>query len=186
MDSYIDLRLKPDPEFPATTLMSALFSKLHRGLATYGCGDIGISFPDAADKRSLGCRLRLHGNSTALHQLVQIDWLRGMRDHVTSTGIMSVPIEAKPRRVRRVQAKSSPERLRRRLVARKGLDHEGARQLIPDSTAERLDLPYVVLTSTTTGQRFRLFIEQLPVQNESVIGSFNAYGLSASATIPWF
>ncbi|MFH1815612.1 MAG: type I-F CRISPR-associated endoribonuclease Cas6/Csy4 [Pseudomonadota bacterium] len=186
MDSYIDLRLKPDPEFPATTLMNALFSKLHRGLATYGRGDIGISFPDAADKRSLGCRLRLHGNATALHQLVQIDWLQGMRDHVASTGIMAVPAAAKPRRVRRVQAKSSPERLRRRLVARKGLDQESARQRIPDEVAEILELPYVVLSSATTGQRFRLFIEQMPIQSESINGSFNAYGLSASATVPWF
>jgi CRISPR-associated endonuclease Csy4 len=186
MDSYIDLRLKPDPEFPATTLMSALFSKLHRGLATYGRGDVGISFPDAADKRSLGCRLRLHGNAAALHQLVLIDWLRGMRDHVAISEIMPVPTEAKPWRVRRVQAKSNPERLRRRLMARKGLDHESACQLIPDSRAEMLDLPYVVLSSATTGQRFRLFIEQLPVPEKVVSGSFNAYGISTSATVPWF
>ena len=32
MDAFVDLTLLPDPEFPATTLMNALFSKLHRGL----------------------------------------------------------------------------------------------------------------------------------------------------------
>lgn len=186
MDRYIDLRLKPDPEFPATTLMNALFSKLHRGLATYGGGDVGISFPDAKDKRSLGARLRLHGSATALHHLMQLDWLHGMQDHVASTDVLPVPVGAKERRIRRVQSKSSPERLRRRLMARQGLDADSARTLIPDQTAETLDLPYLTLSSATTGQRFRLFIEQMPLQDDPARGAFNGYGLSASATVPWF
>ena len=54
MDAYIDIVLLPDPEFPATTLMSALFGKFHRGLVRYGEGAIGVSFPDVRDEmRSL-------------------------------------------------------------------------------------------------------------------------------------
>lgn len=32
MDAFVDIALLPDPEFPATTLLNALFSKFHRGL----------------------------------------------------------------------------------------------------------------------------------------------------------
>lgn len=147
MDAYLDIRLLPDPEFMPTTLMNALFSKLHRGLVAHGRADIGVSFPDIEQRRrSLGELLRLHGSKAALGNLMALDWIVGMRDHATVSAIMDVPTDAKPRVVRRVQAKSSPERQRRRLVARKCINAEQAMQAIPDHTAETLNLPYVVLT----------------------------------------
>ena len=38
MDTYLEIRLLPDPEFVPTMLMNALFSKLHRGLVEQGGG----------------------------------------------------------------------------------------------------------------------------------------------------
>ena len=35
MDHYLDIRLLPDPEFPAPLLMNALFTKLHRALVSH-------------------------------------------------------------------------------------------------------------------------------------------------------
>jgi CRISPR-associated endonuclease Csy4 len=187
MDAYIDIVVLPDPEFPATTLMSALFGKFHRGLVRYGEGAIGVSFPDVHDKvRALGNRLRLHGALETLRGFQQTDWLTGMRDHVSVSTPATVPANAHHRVVRRVQAKSSPERQRRRLITRKGISAEQAMQTIPDSAAERLNLPYLVLTSQSTGQRFRLFVEHLAVREQAVGGEFSAYGLSSTATIPWF
>jgi CRISPR-associated endonuclease Csy4 len=187
MDAYIDIVLLPDPEFPATTLMSALFGKFHRGLVRYGEGAIGVSFPDVRDEmRSLGNRLRLHGALETLRGFQQTDWLTGMRDHVSVNSACVVPASARHRVVRRVQAKSNPERQRRRLIARKGISAERAMQTIPDSAAERLNLPYLVLTSQSTGQRFRLFVEHLAVREQAVDGEFSAYGLSSTATVPWF
>jgi CRISPR-associated endonuclease Csy4 len=187
MDAYIDICVLPDPEFPATMLMSALFSKLHRGLVNYGEGAIGVSFPEVKEgNRSLGNRLRLHGAAETLRGFQQSDWLAGMRDHVSVSAPATAPANAHHRVVRRVQAKSSPERQRRRLMTRKGMTTEQALQAIPDSTAEKLNLPYLVLTSQSTGQRFRLFVEHLAVQEQAVSGKFGAYGLSAAATIPWF
>lgn len=187
MDSYIELQLLPDPEFPATTLMNALFAKLHRGLVSSGEGRIGISFPGAGGKAvGLGERMRLHGLAGDLEQLMSVNWLQGMRDHVACGSISKVPLTAGHRIVRRVQAKSSPERARRRLISRKGISPEAATQAIPDSTAEKLDLPYVLLSSQSTRQQFPLFIEQLPLQKDALPGSFNAYGLSMGATVPWF
>lgn len=187
MDHYIDITVLLDPEFPPTTLMNALFSKLHRGLVDYGGRDIGVSFPEVVQiKRTLGQRLRLHGTRDGLGRLIAIGWMQGIRDHVSVTPIQPVPAEVQYRVVRRVQAKSSPERLRRRLMFRKSIDAETARTLVPDSAARVLDLPHVEVVSHTTGQRFRLFIEHgHPIQTASP-GTFGTYGLSTSATVPWF
>lgn len=187
MDHYIDITVLPDPEFPATTLMNALFAKLHRGLSDHGGRDIGVSFPDVVQsKRTLGQRLRLHGNSTSLGRLMASGWMHGMRDHVTITSLQPVPAEVQHRVVRRVQAKSNPERLRRRLIVRKSIDAEMARVAIPDSVAEKLELPYLEITSRSTRQRFKLFIEHLKPAPTAMSGAFGTYGLSKNATVPWF
>jgi CRISPR-associated endonuclease Csy4 len=39
--------------------------------------------------------------------------------------------------------------------------------------------------SQSTGHRFRLFAEHKPAPFP-VVGTFNAYGLSSTATVPWF
>jgi CRISPR-associated endonuclease Csy4 len=187
MDAYIELQLLPDPEFPAAMLMNALFAKLHRGLVANGAGRIGISFPDVDKKAGkFGNRLRLHGQASDLEMQMASNWLQGMRDHISLMAMQPVPENAKHRIVRRVQAQSSPERLRRRIIKRKGLSADEARQAIPDSTAVRLNLPYLEVSSHSTQQKFRLFIEHLPLQTTSSQGTFSAYGLSNDASIPWF
>lgn len=187
MDRYFDIRLRPDPEFPATVLMNALFAKLHRALVTLETDRIGVSFPEVEETSyGLGGRLRLHGEAEELERLMGLSWLAGMRDHVRISPVGRVPPSARHRIVRRVQAKSSPERLRRRWMRRKGLSAEEARRLLPDEVAERLELPFVTLTSQSTGQRFRLFIEHGPLLDFPQEGTFTRYGLSRGATVPWF
>jgi CRISPR-associated endonuclease Csy4 len=186
MDHYLDIHLLPDPEFPAGQLMNALFAKLHRALVQLDSRSIGVSFPDARKGAGLGQHLRLHGCMAALNDLLALPWLTGMRDHVKLGEPTPVPTDAKHCRVRRVQVDSSPERLRRRTMRRHGLSEEKARERIPDHAAKLLQLPYISLRSQSTGQPFRLFIEQGKPQPEPVVGSFNAYGLSQEATVPWF
>ena len=187
MDRYIDIRLLPDPEFSAPRLMNALFAKLHRGLVDHGQGEVGVSFPGIEERRrDLGICLRLHGPESALVKLMDIGWLQGMRDHIELRDIATVPTDVMYRAVRRVQAKSNPERLRRRLMQRKSIDYEAAAQAIPDSASERLALPYVTLTSSSTCQQFRLFIQHGPLASTPTTGRFTHYGLSSTTTIPWF
>lgn len=187
MDHYIDLKLLPDPEFPATQLMNALFAKLHRGLVELGCDDIGISFPDNTHgTHGFGQRLRVHGAAAALDRLLARNWLSGMRDHVQLTELAAVPAGVKHRGLRRVQVDSSPERLRRRAIKRHGLTEEQVRQRIPDHAGKTTDLPFIDLRSQSSGQRFRLFIALGPIQDNAQTGTFNAYGLSREATVPWF
>ncbi|MGE4069538.1 MAG: type I-F CRISPR-associated endoribonuclease Cas6/Csy4 [Lysobacterales bacterium] len=187
MDHYFDIRLRPDPEFPAYQLMDALFAKLHRVLAEQQRTDIGISFPQVQTRPpKLGEVLRLHGGDAALEALSEGPWMGGMRQMVEIAAIAAAPIVAAHRRVIRVQAKSSPERLRRRLMRRKQISAEEACVQIPDTAAERVNLPFVEIASRSTGQRFRLFLHHGPIQTQPVSGTFNSYGLSQIATIPWF
>ena len=159
MDAYLELRLRPDPEFSADLLLNALFAKLHRALVSHGEGRIGVSFPDVHPAAGhLGGRVRLHGQAADLAHLMAQPWLLGMRDHLADFAIAPVPEGALHRIVRRVQAKSSVARQRRRLMRRCGVDAAAAVAAIPDHAAERLTLPCVVLTSRSTQQQFRLFI----------------------------
>jgi CRISPR-associated endonuclease Csy4 len=189
MDHYVDLKLRPDPEFSPPMLMNALFAKLHRALVSLASERIGVSFPDH-DARAphLGLCLRLHGQRPDLDALSGTGWLHGMRDHLVMEDALPrpVPTQSAHRVVQRVQADSNPERLRRRLMRRHGMDEAEARTRIPDSAARWLDLPYVQLRSTSTGQPFRLFIAHGPIQTTAQPGLFSAYGLSPTATVPWF
>ena len=187
MKTYFEIQLLPDPDFSSTLLMNSLFNRVHQALAAHRAENIGISFPDwEQNGNTLGARLRLHGKIDDLQKVLEPGWMAGMRDHVTMGAITQVPPHARHRVVRRVQTKSNPERERRRLMLRKNISAEVAQQIIPDSAAKRLSLPFVVLTSRSTGQKFRLFIEHLPVQEHAVEGRFGTYGLSPTATVPWF
>lgn len=187
MNHYVDLHLLPDPEFPAPLLMNALFSKLHRALVFVKSKSIGISFPEHAHKPiGLGTVLRLHGELENLSSLLAQDWLHGMRNYCTIGPTCKAPTETQHRMVRRVQVHSSAERARRRLMARKGITEQQAQEAIPTNFAEKLSLPYVTLSSRSTGQQFRLFIEHGPLLDNQHAGIFNSYGLSTSATVPWF
>lgn len=188
MDSYLDFRLLPDPEFPAPLLMNALFSKLHRALVQMDSRAIGVSFPlMQQQKPSLGQCLRLHGSAGNLERLMEANWLAGMRDHLADTELSSVPDNVRHRRIRRVQPKSNVERLRRRYARRHpGVSQSELAALIPDSVEKRVNLPFLRLKSGSNGHEFCLFLEHLPLQEEPVEGQFNSYGLSSRATVPWF
>lgn len=186
MDHYLDIRLLPDPEFSPTHLMNALFAKLHRVLAHLGSDNVGITFPTAqGQKHGLGTCIRLHGTEVALKGLMTHEWLAGVRDHVRLCAITMVPTHTGWWQVRRVQAKSNPERLRRRMMKRKGCTAEQARAAIPDAAAEMLNLPFLSVRSSSTGQAFRVFVRQKPTESP-VGGKFNAYGFSSTASLPRF
>lgn len=184
---YIDITLRPDPEFSPAHLLNALYAKLHRALVHLGTGDVGVSFPQLAlQGQHLGRVLRLHGSLEALQRLQALRWLQGIHDHVHLGETAPVPLQAQHRSVNRVQAKSSPERLRRRQMKRKGLTEAQALAQVPDSARETLSLPYLDVQSSSTSQRFRLFVRHGPVQAHPMDGLFSAYGFSPVTTVPWF
>lgn len=188
MDHYVDVRLLPDPEFSVRLLMDAVFGRLHRALvarAGRDGGETGVSFPEVKG-RSLGSVVRLHGTRNGLEAVLAEGWLNGLRDHVEVASVRPVPTQVSHRTVRRVQTKSSAERLRRRLIRRHGIDAFEARQRIPDDVEKHLELPSLQLRSASTGQHFRLFVDHGPLLSAAGDGRFSAYGLSDRATVPWF
>ena len=185
MDSYLDLSLRPDPEFPHSQLMNALYAKLHRALVSMQVNTISVCFP-AFTGLKLGGVLRLIGPSAALTSLMVTPWLQGMRDHLQIGAVTALPAQVKHRKWQRIQCKSSPERLRRRQMKRHGLSEAQARERIPDTAAETLKAPFLHIASASTGQRFHLFLKVGPIQAQPETGAFNAYGLSQTATVPWF
>lgn len=184
MDYYIDIKVLPDQEFSPSLLMDALFAKLHRALAGVGNGEIGVSFPQA--QKTLADKLRLHGSSSALRRLMGINWLKGLTDYTSVTAITPTPDKCQYRVVERVQAKSSVERLYRRSVKKGWLTGEEADTRMRASKEQHLKHPYVQLKSHSSGQSFRLFIQQGKLLGSPQAGNFSNYGLSGDATIPWF
>lgn len=184
MDHYCEIRVLPDPEFSEEILMAALMAKLHRALGQRGKGDIGVSFPEHSIKP--GAILRLHGNQQALQELELLAWRKGLSDYCQCTEIKSVPEVNAWRCVSRVQVKSSAQRLMRRSVKKGWVTEEEAQQRILTMSEARTDLPWLNLRSLSSGQSFRLFIRHGELLEAPVAGSFSTYGLSATATIPWF
>ena len=189
MYHYLDMRLRPDPDFPAAMLMGALYSKLHRALHDLQADDIGVSFPDhktGVRARTPGDRLRLHAEQARLDQLMAMSWLTGMRDHVILEAIQSVPAETKHRIVRRRQFNTGNLSRAKRYAKRHGIEIAVAQRLMEKPAARQIDLPFVQISSRSSGQRFALFIEHGQLQQQAVAGKFNHYGLSSETTVPWF
>lgn len=189
MEYYIDIHLRPDPDFPPVILMGVLYSKLHRALYDLRSDDIGVSFPDhktGVRVRTPGERLRVHGQKNRLQKLMSIAWLAGMREHVMLEAIQPVPGEVRYRLVRRRQFNTgNPSRIKR-YAQRHDIGVEEARQLMEKPALRQITLPFVQISSRSTGQRFALFIEHGQLQSQPALGRFNHYGLSTEATVPWF
>lgn len=184
MDSYLEIQVLPDPEFGQDMLMAALMAKLHRALGARGKGDIGVSFPAHSVKP--GDRLRLHGAAEALRELESMAWRKGLKDYCTATGIAAVPGQVQWRTVSRAQVKSSPRRLLRRSVRKGWITGEEAENRLVAIRPQTLSLPYLQMKSLSSQHYFRLFICHGKLVDTPVSGIFSSYGLSATATIPWF
>lgn len=184
---YIEIRILPDPEFSIAHLIGALYSKLHRALVLLQAEDLGVSFPQYSLKpKGLGGVMRIHGSLPALQKLEHIQWLRGIRDHIEIFDVCEAPLSAMHRTVFRRQFKTNVDRLRRRRMKRHGETVEQAAAAIPSSTQQQPNLPFLQLRSSSTSQQFCLFLEMGPEQKQAKTGTFNSYGLSGQATIPWF
>lgn len=186
MDAYIDITLQPDDEFPQHLLMDALIAKLHKALVAEGSNSIGISFPQwrDGDYPTLGNIARLHGAAAKLDSLMQRDWLRGMRDHAQWRAPQAAPTHHGYIQVERRKTKSV-ENMRKRAMRRHGYTLAQAEQRIPASAGEHLTLPFTTQYSGSTGQRYRIFINQRQV-TAAGSGGFNAHALSTGSATPLF
>lgn len=184
MNYYFDINLKPDAEMPATVLMNAICAKLHKALFDLGSNSIGISFPKC--ELTLGNVLRIHGNGADLKKMQGASWLGGMSGYCKIGDILPVPANAKHRTVGRKQSNMTQSKLNR-LLKRGSITEQKVKAYKAKMFAEKsLDNPYLDLVSNSNGQRHRRYIELGDLLDKPVAGEFDQFGLSKTATIPWF
>lgn len=183
MDHYIDIRIKPDSEMRSNILLNMIYTELHKALHDMTPINIGVSFPRY--NVTLGNVIRIHGEKAALHYLQDMNWLGGMSGYCEVSPVLSVPPGAKFRTVSRKQPTMSQSKLRR-LIKRGSITEDEIRQYKAKLFSKGLDNPYVELVSASNGQKHRRYIEFGKLLNEPVSGEFDQFGLSKTATVPWF
>ncbi|WP_158291719.1 type I-F CRISPR-associated endoribonuclease Cas6/Csy4 [Lampropedia puyangensis] len=183
IDHYLDIQVHPSSELQTNTLMAQLFSKVHVWLAAHGQGRMGVSFPNM--QLTPGDVLRMHGSAADLTRFVGADWRQNLALWTSIGAIAAVPDGARHVRVMRVQRKSA-HNMRQRAMRRHGLSLEEATARIPDQPRFYSKLPYLIIKSSSTGQRLSLYLQQEAIATATP-GGFSAYGLSQQgATVPWF
>ena len=202
MNHYFNITLLPDAELKVQVLMNAIFAKLHKLLCDKQSTAIGVSFPHYAMARlpdkserlpsnfpqryvSLGNTLRVHSTDAELSQLKAEDWLGGMSGYCKVGDIVSVPGDTKHRTISRIQTTMNQAKLNR-LLKRGSITEQEVKQYRAKMFTKGLDNPYLELVSGSSGHKHRRYIEFGVLQAQPVAGNFDQFGLSKTATIPWF
>ncbi|HBC0017998.1 TPA: type I-F CRISPR-associated endoribonuclease Cas6/Csy4 [Enterobacter hormaechei subsp. xiangfangensis] len=183
MKSYVDIRLMPDTEFTGAAVLEKLWVRWHAYLVTSGAR-LAVSFPqNSAD--GLGDVMRVHGDKDALAELVGSRWAKGVYDYIQIGSVSDVPADARHCAVRRVQLKTNADRLRRRAERRGNLNAEQIETMFTAWNEQRYNCPFLRYHSASTGQKAIIHLTHTIV-DEAQHGDFNTFGLSRTATVPFF
>lgn len=183
MDYYIDIELKPDAEMRLNVLLNNVYAKFHKALCDLSSTSIGVSFPKY--QITLGSILRIHGDHAALNELQGLKWLGGVSGYCSVSEILEVPNDAKHRVVSRIQSTMSQSKLNR-LVKRGTISDDDAKRYKAKIFSKGLSNPYLELVSSSNGQKHRRYIDLGEILAEPIEGDFDQFGLSKTATVPWF
>lgn len=180
MNEYLDIKILPSADIDDNVILSMVFSKAHIALVELKSNTIGFSFPNL-DKKP-GNILRVHGSKESLNSFLEVENFQGMSDFVRVSEIQAIPQEHGYVNLKRVQVNLSAAQVRR-LIKRGSLTEEQSEEIL--SKPKTLQQPFIQLKSFSTGQRYKLFFEQIKTNN-SVEGSFNSFGFGSGATVPFF
>lgn len=183
MNYYIDIELKPDAEFPVNVLLNKVYTKFHKVLFDIQTNDVGVSFPNY--KVLLGSKLRIHGREERLGLFKEGDWLGGLSGYCQVSDIQEVPNNAQFRTVSRKQQNMTNAKLNR-LLKRGSITQDAAKEYRVKMYSQGLSEGYLELESVSNGQKHRRYIVLGDLQMKPALGEFDVFGLSKSATIPWF
>lgn len=183
MDYYIDIQLKPDAEFRINVLLNKVVTKFHKALFDMKSDDIGISFPNY--KVLLGNTIRIHGSKSRLEQFNNKNWLGGLAGYCSITDIQKIPEGVEYRTVSRKQQNMTNAKLKR-LIKRGSITEQEAKQYRIKMYSQGLSEAYLELESASNGNKHRRYIAFGEIQSQPIKGSFDHFGLSKTATIPWF
>ena len=183
MDHYIEIQIKPDAEMRENVLLNKVYTKFHKALFSLNSTKIGISFPKY--KILLGDMIRIHGTANKLSEFQNTNWLGGLKGYCEITKIQPIPNDVNYRTVSRKQANMTAAKFRR-LIKRGSVSEEEAKKYKAKMYSQGLDNPYLELNSTSNGHKHRRYIEFGNYQESPVAGEFDQFGLSKTATVPWF
>ena len=183
MDHYIDISLIPDADMCESALMNLIYNKFHKALVSIKIDKIGVSFPGYQIK--LGRVIRLHGDKANLNELQTVNWLGGIAGYCETSDLRAVPANIKYRTISRIRTNMSKSKLAR-LKRRGSITADKEKDYKEKMFTLGLTNPYFDLESGSTGQTHRRFIHFGSLVEQGVTGTFDSYGLSKCATIPWF
>ncbi len=200
MKYYQDITLLPDAEANLGFLWQKVYTQVHIALADNKMADgnsaIAVAFPLYRDKvYPLGNQLRLFSETEQQLEALNVSqWLNRLTDYTHIKPIKPVPSSINEYAVfKRKQIKSNIERKARRRAKHlnKPYDEVLAYLQAENEQAKKdiyqTKLPFIQLESlsSTSKNKYKLFIAY-ERQKESIKGNFNCYGLSKTATVPWF
>lgn len=208
MNFYQDLTLIDNSEVNLGYIWQKVYQQVHIALVENGYSNpdtafksskIAVSFPAYADEGfPLGNKLRVLAPELELLNRLDIEsWLSRLRDYVHISPIKDVPRSVKfiCFRQKRVKGEKRLEHSLHKKAAhiseRFGEDLESTlKELKKRYTFHKEELPYIHVESQTNktdgrNSRFKLFIEKVELK-EPQYGTFDCYGLSKTATVPWF
>ncbi len=183
MDYYFDIKIVPDEEVPIYFIRNKIYSKFHKALFILNSSDIGISFPRY--KTLLGDVIRIHGSETKLTELQATDWLGRLKGYCEVSSVQAIPENVTHRIISRIQANMAGAKLRR-LIKRNSISSEEVKKYKAKMFQKGLDNPYLELESTSNGNKHRRYIKFGELQSDPMAGVFDQFGLSKTATVPWF
>ncbi len=194
MKYYQDITLLPDPEIDLYFLWKKVYQQMHLALVevkdTQDKVNIGFSWPNyvySENRKHLGNKLRVFAQSS--NELCELDlnkWLSRLTDYAHITKIRNVPDNVNEHvKFSRVRVKSGIERIARRKAKRQSISYEDALSQLSHFKTQQTDLPFVRFESLSKGHSYPLFISK--AENKTAEeGKYSTYGLSKTATVPWF
>ena len=193
MNYYVEVTLLPSVEIPLYFLWEKVYQQVHLALVEVkkedGSVAIGLSFPEYDAKRNnLGHKLRLFSQtSSELEKLALSKWVSRLMDYVHITTIRDVPDKTQGYAFfKRVQAKSSRERLARRKAKRENISFAEANQRLNSYKEKSSKLPYIHIKSLSSGRRYRLMISCRETEKKESDFTFSTYGLGRDSVVPLF
>jgi len=190
MNVYQDITLIPSGETNVGFLWQKIYTQVHLALveAHKNGGNHAVAFPGYKAKAyPLGDTLRLFSSGQKeLDSLALPKWLNRLQDYCHLGECKHVPEAVEYVCFVRKQFKSNVERLARRRAKRNNESYQQALAYFEGFKEEKTRLPFVRLQSLSNGKHyFPLYIEMREA-HKAMNGEFDCYGLSKTATVPWF
>lgn len=195
MHHYVEITCLPDEGVSGGFVMGKVMGVLHFSLVNLknqlGTNPIGISFPEYAHNENgtswIGTKIRLFSREKEHFEALNLkQQLCRLDDYIHIKGIHSLDRPNIPfATYRRVQFKSSKERLIRRQTKRTGQPDDVVRPQYQRFDEKQTSLPFIHIRSHSSTQSFRLFIQkEVAVSTHEWL--FNTYGLSSTSSVPDF